>query len=101
MKTVRITNITHGPGKDISIIDLYGQCILPGEFIFLPENAIDDKVIAHEKVGHIIIGEITKPNPPSQIEILRRLEEASLIKEYNTEINSEIKIESVKKKKGN
>ncbi len=96
MKTIRITNITHSPGKDISIIDLYGQCILPGEFIFLPENAIDEKVLAHARIGHITIGELTCSPPPSQKEILKKLNEVA-----NQELISETKIEVVKKKKGN
>jgi hypothetical protein len=97
MKTVKITNITHQSGRGMTVLDLYGQCILPGEFIFIPEISIDEKVMAHQKIGHIAIGELPKSPAPSQADIIKKMqmEYSNDPQEKTIERTSEV----VKKKK--
>lgn len=55
---VEITNITDGPGKTPTQIDLYNKTLNPGATLKLPAALIDKKVRALEECGLIAIGQV-------------------------------------------
>ena len=55
---VEVTNITDGPGRRPTQVDIYNKTIDPGVSIKLPAELVDQKVRALEQQGLICIGQV-------------------------------------------
>lgn len=55
---VEITNVTDGPGRTPTQVDIYNKTLDPGVSIKLPAELVDRKVRALEKQGLICIGQV-------------------------------------------
>lgn len=55
---VSVTNITDGPGKSPTQVDIYNKTLDPGATLRLPAELIDKKVRKLEEQGLIAIGQL-------------------------------------------
>lgn len=53
---VDITNLTDGPGKAPTQINIFGRSLAPGVVLRLPAELVDSRIKDLEKTGHISIG---------------------------------------------